>query len=92
MTNEERTLMRMLLKENEDLRKLVDLPEAEWEFKDADTFSARYICSNCGYEHEVYCAETMLLCERCGSLMKNPKFYDRIKEAIDVTKERFYKE
>lgn len=89
MTNEERTLMRMLLKENEELRKLVDLPEAEWKFKDADTCSARYICSNCGYEHEVYCAETMLLCEGCGRLMKNPKFHDKIKDAIEPQKSFF---
>lgn len=89
MTNEERALLSMLLKENEDLRKLINLTEAEWVFKDADTSSARYICNNCGHEHVVYCAETMLLCEGCGSLMKNPRFYDKIKDVIEPQKSFF---
>lgn len=84
MTNEERALTYMLFRENEELRKLVDMPDAEWKFKDADTCSARYECSNCGYIHEVYCAETMLVCDKCGNLMRNPKFISRIKEMMDI--------
>lgn len=84
MTNEEKNLMYHLW--NENLRLKTDnckRPLALWMFKDANIFSARYYCSNCGHITDVWCKGLPLKCGICNSTMIDYEFYKQLHKVND---------